>query len=327
MLWLSLFFTSYVSAQMCRVLSMQGGASFGSYEGGVLTAMVNLLPPTEVQYNAVVGISAGSLNSLLLAIFPMGQELNATQLIYNVYYNLDGAQDVYIDWKGGVIEGLTLRSGLYNNEPLRKTIAKYFTSLKRNITVGSCNIGTGEFMTWNETVGNANIQEAAICSSSIPGFFPMQSFQGNNYVDGGTIYSNDIFDAVKRCYAVTGNYSLITVDALACFGDKLNTAKSNLKSLEVKLRADEIRSYDSGLSELYYAMEAYPDVNFRYYIQPSVSLGKVPLNFTHAALMYNYDVGMKDAQNIINNKIFARQIINDWIAKNGGVNKRETIII
>jgi len=59
----------------------------------------------------------------------MGQEVDASQFIQKVYYNLTGSSDIYVDWKGGIVEGLTFRSGLYNNAPLRALIAKYFTSL------------------------------------------------------------------------------------------------------------------------------------------------------------------------------------------------------
>lgn len=97
MWWLCLFFTSITSAQICRVLSMEGGASFGSYEGGAFQAVVNLLPPEEVQYNAVVGISAGSLNALILAMFPLGQEQPAAQLMHQVFFDLNGSKDIYID--------------------------------------------------------------------------------------------------------------------------------------------------------------------------------------------------------------------------------------
>lgn len=319
MWWLPLLFTNFVNAQTCRVLAQEGGASFGSYESGAFQGLVNLLPPEEVQYNVAVGISAGSLNSLLLSIFPIGQEQQAASLMHEVYANLNGSQSVYVDWKGGVIEGLTFRSGLYNNEPLRKTIAKYFTTLKRNITVGTCNLDNGGFVNYNETTGNTNIQQAAICSSSIPGFFPVQHWDNANYVDGGTIYMNDIGEAVRRCYLIVGDYSKITVDMLSCFNRELNVTKSDLKSFEVRDRVTEIKSYDKGLQNLYEAITAFPTVNFRYYIQPSVSLGLIPLNFTYTALENNYQQGLKDAATLFNNKIYARQIIDEWIATNKGV--------
>jgi len=70
---------------------MSGGASFGSYEGGAFQQLINLLPSAETQYNVVVGISAGSLNSLCLAMNPVGQEVAASALMYKIYYDLQGS--------------------------------------------------------------------------------------------------------------------------------------------------------------------------------------------------------------------------------------------
>jgi len=230
-----------------------------------------------------------------------------------------------VDWKGGVVEGLTFRSGLYNDEPLRKTIAKYWTGVKRNITVGTTNIANGEFVNFNETIGDL-IQQASICSSSIPGFFPMQNWMGGNFVDGGVIYGNDIGEAIERCFIVTGDYSKITIDMLSCDNGDLNKTTADLKTLEVRTRVEEIRKFDNMMSNVYTQITAFPTVNWRYFINPSVSLGAIPLNFTHEALMYNYQVGLKDGANIINKNILTRDIIDEWMATNGAI-KGETIII
>lgn len=202
---------------------------------------------------------------------------------------------------------------------MRQTIKKYFTTLARNITVGATNIDNGQIENFNETVGSSGIVEAAMCSSSIPGVFPMQRWNGKNYVDGAKVYNNDIGSAIKRCYDLTGDYTKITIDMFSCYNHDLNTTKSDLKSFEVRDRVTEIKGYDDGLENLYWAITAFPTVNFRYYIQPSVSLGKTAFNFTHDALEYNYQVGLKDGANVINKKIFARQIIDEWIATNKGI--------
>jgi len=56
----------------CRVLCMRGGGTKGAYEVGALTAMVELLPPIEVMYDVVAGVSVGALNTAMISIFPKG---------------------------------------------------------------------------------------------------------------------------------------------------------------------------------------------------------------------------------------------------------------
>jgi len=42
------FFSILTSGQICRVLTQEGGASFGSYEVGALAGLISLLPAVEV---------------------------------------------------------------------------------------------------------------------------------------------------------------------------------------------------------------------------------------------------------------------------------------
>lgn len=312
------------NAQTCRVLAMSGGGSFGAYEAGAFAGVVANLPAQEVTYNSAVGISAGSLNSLLVSMFPQGQEQAASAFMKSAYINFNGSSNVYVDWPGGIIDGILLQRGLYDDKPLKDYMTKLFTGIKRNITVGTVNLNDGGFYNFNETVGNVDIIEAALCSASIPGFFPFQEFMGKNFVDGGTLTSIDIGSAINRCYDVIKDYTKITIDMFSCHHHDLNTTDKDLKSFEVLSRAEEIKKYDKGMQGLYWALSAFPQVNFRYYIMPSVSLGTIPLNFTSAALEYNWQLGYKDATNVIKNKIFAKEIMDQYLATNKGVIK-ETI--
>jgi len=321
-MWLPIIcltFLASVQAQMCRVIAFSGGGSFGSYEAGVFNQLVNMMPAQEVMYNAVVGISAGSFNSFAISQFQLGQEPAAAALAKSLWLNLNGSQNAFVDWPGGIITGVCCERGAFNDKPLHGYLGKYWGGkVQRNITISTCNLNTGMEDNYNETVGPNNIVEMCICSASIPGFFPFQSFMGGNYVDGGTIYSIDIPAAIKRCYDVTGNYSQITIDMSSNHHFALNSTDIDLKTYEVYQRAKDIRSYDQGMYELYWALQTYPQVNFRYYIMPSVSLGKVPLNFTNPALTFNYNLGLNDTANIIKKNILAKDIVNDWIANNGG---------
>mmetsp|Transcript_2074 Transcript_2074/g.1943 ORF Transcript_2074/g.1943 Transcript_2074/m.1943 type:complete len:292 (+) Transcript_2074:187-1062(+) len=281
-----------------------------------------MLPAQETQYNAVAGVSVGSLSSFMIAQYPMGQEAQASTALTNLWNSINGSSSVYVDWPGGIITGLTVERGLVDNSPLRKLMEKNWSGkFQRNITVGTTNLNTGHFDNYNETTGANNAIEMSICSASIPAFFPFQSFMGGNYVDGMVVYGIDIDSAVKRCYAVTGDYSKIIVDMLSDHHYALNQSNANMKSYEAYERANAIKKYDKGLFELYWALNAYPTVNFRYYIMPSTSLGAICLNFTKVSIDYNYNLGIKDANYIVSNNVYARDIVNQWIADNGGIIK------
>lgn len=67
------------------------------------------------------------------------------------------------------------------------------------------------------------------------------------------------------------------------------------------------------------AMQEFPYVNFRYIIEPTMSLPgqTIPLNFNHDDLVKCIDDGYKDAEAVINatgTKGNAREAISNWRA-------------
>lgn len=61
----------------CRILSFRGGGVHGSYEVGVLNALVDLLPEEELRYDYVTGVSIGAVNASIFATFEKGDEKSA----------------------------------------------------------------------------------------------------------------------------------------------------------------------------------------------------------------------------------------------------------
>jgi predicted acylesterase/phospholipase RssA len=56
--------------------------------------------------------------------------------------------------------------------------------------------------------------EAVVCSSAIPVAFPVQSFMGSHFVDGGILTNMDIFSAVEKCAAAGFAEEDIIIDAI-----------------------------------------------------------------------------------------------------------------
>ena len=59
----------------CLALTMSGGGTKGAYEAGALWGMYYALADkTQMQYDVVTGVSAGSINTMVVAMYPKGQE-------------------------------------------------------------------------------------------------------------------------------------------------------------------------------------------------------------------------------------------------------------
>jgi len=58
-------------------LALSGGGSKGAYEAGVIYGLVNNGNPEDFQWDAVTGVSVGSINAAGLALFPIGNEREA----------------------------------------------------------------------------------------------------------------------------------------------------------------------------------------------------------------------------------------------------------
>ena len=69
----------------CRILSLRGGGVHGAFEVGVLKAIVDNMPPQEVMYDYVGGVSVGALNASILASFAPGEEKEAVEVMSSVY--------------------------------------------------------------------------------------------------------------------------------------------------------------------------------------------------------------------------------------------------
>lgn len=76
---------------------------------------------------------------------------------------------------------------------------------------------TGEEIQYNEkNTAWGDFAQAALASSSVPGIFPPQAFEGHMLIDGMTAWNTNVEDAIQRCKEITTDESKITVDVLIC---------------------------------------------------------------------------------------------------------------
>lgn len=55
------------------------------------------------------------------------------------------------------------------------------------LSMGTCDLRTGDFVRYNESLPQASLIDAALASGSVPAFFPYSTFDNHIYVDGGTV--------------------------------------------------------------------------------------------------------------------------------------------
>lgn len=292
-------------AEICRALSMSGGGSRGCYEAGAVWGLVNNLPASEVAWDVVSGISTGSLNAAGFSLFPKGKELDAVNLIKDVWLGITSSDDIFIEWPEGVVYSILGKPSLFSTVPLRNLITKFFTvPVSRKVVIGTTSLNTGIFVNYNESLGE-NLIEACMCSTAIPCLFPYQKFDNDIYADGSLVINQDVFSAINRCYEMTGNQSDIIVDLVFC-GDveDLKVSTTSWTTFTVLGRLYTINGYDSEVWYIYNARLAYPEVNFRYTLLPSKTIpgSLVPLDFKPTDLKEGFDVGVSDALNAIKNQ-------------------------
>lgn len=171
------------SAAPCRVLSLSGGGSFGAFEAGVLSRLVDEQPGLDYDY--VMGISAGALNAGLLATVPVGPAgfKSGVDLMTGLWWNTTTGQV----WRPR-LEPLKGEPSLLSVDPLKKTMARVLDgrTVVRKVTLGSTSLATGASALHDEDEVSRNLTTLMRASSAIPVLFPPVEYNGARHVDGGT---------------------------------------------------------------------------------------------------------------------------------------------
>jgi hypothetical protein len=170
--------------------------------------------------------------------------------------------------------------------------------------------------------------EAVVCSSAIPSAFPVQSFMGTHFADGGCITNLDIFSAVEKCLAAGFAEEDIIIDAVMASDRTIKLEPgSNWKTYDVYWRIHQIRGYDEYMYLIYQAMQAYPNVHYRYIVKPTMKMpgSTIPLDFDHDDVVTCLNDGYGDAKNVLEKSGAqgnAYEVMEEWHAtKYKGIKK------
>jgi predicted acylesterase/phospholipase RssA len=296
--------------QQCHALALSGGGALGAYEAGVLYGLIHGLEQGEAEWDVVTGISAGAIVTYGTSLFAVGDELSLATWLDDVVANLT-TKNVFthwsLDWPLGLLHGLEHESGLVNTEPLRETLTKFYREQgphkDRKFVIGATSMKTGTLTTWDESVSGAQLINASMSSSAIPGVFPTQTWFGDTFQDGGVIEGVNVLDAVRRCFEVTSDPSQITVDVVMTSGRDIKPVDdpATFKTIASVERTLAIMEFNLGMRNVELAQQTFPQVNWRFNIYPSVPLPGA-LNFSHKALQEMWKAGITDANTAIKNQ-------------------------
>ena len=201
-----------ISVRACNILSLSGGGSHGSFQAGVLNKLHN----ENKRWDIITGISAGSINGMMLGMFSPDNQNDGIQLLRDVWLNIS-SNDIY-RWNWNPIYD----QSLLDSSPLNKTIntvaKKHGGIAKRKILIGSVNLNTGILRIFDtkDFSSPSRSSQIIMASSAIPVVFPPVLLDGHYYVDGGT-YSNELIrPAIKYCLNKGYTREEINIDVIIC---------------------------------------------------------------------------------------------------------------
>jgi len=134
-------------SDVCRALVLSGGGNNGSWEVGALYGLVNYGDPKDYEYEVVTGVSAGGINTAMIAGYDIGDEKALFDYLTQTSLDLH-TSDIWKDWPLGKLSGALIMGGAVDNAPLLnylQGVVLGFDSFKRRFVISAVNVDTGEY--------------------------------------------------------------------------------------------------------------------------------------------------------------------------------------
>ena len=300
---------SFVAGEKCYALVLSGAGSQGAYQAGVIQGLTNYQPDplNTLCYDAVAGVSAGSLNALGLGGYKNTEVNEGAEFIYSLWNTIPD-NNAFGNWPGGIIQGLFAKPGLFDLSPGKEWVKKNWQdrTVNRKISFATVDSQEATYVVYDYNATGTlpdDYIDSAFASSSIPAFFPPTNRDDKTLIDGGVVWNIDIPTAVRRCYEVVEDQKDMIIDMVVVGNPDIGhvTDFSRYTTLGHFERARKINSFYNYMNDYRSAVELYPDVEFRYFIYPSDNLpgGVLPLDFGREAVDECFAIGQKDAENAV----------------------------
>lgn len=304
--------TSAADSDRCMALALEGGGAKGAYEAGVIWGLMHYGNPDDFQWQVVSGISAGAVNTGALSVWRPDQGLEMSQWVSDKWSNLS-TPDIWTFWDDSrplksTVDAIFNESGVFNDQALLDYMTATMGEIGsygegRRSVVAATSVNTGEEIVMNSDLPFDLWPRAVTSSASIPGVFPTQHFMDDVLMDGGVAsWGVNPVIAIRECLKIVDDVSKITMDIVmeeAVVIDELDD--DNFSTLGHYMRGRQISKYNKGMANVFQAMRAYPEVNWRYLVQPSGDLPNGPklILFGNHSTWYMQEMGREDGKNLI----------------------------
>lgn len=270
-----------------RVLVLSGGGSKGSFQAGVVKSLVD----KGHRWDAIAGVSVGSINGSFLAQFPKERQVEAADTLVKFWRDMKGNGDVYKRWfPFGRLHSLWT-GGLYNTAPLLDKLKKNLdpqalANSGVRLLIGAVGLESGEYHYVEGT--HSNIHEWVLASSAFPVAFPPVLVDGQHWIDGG----------VRDTTPISDTLSLVpdAIDVVLC--GPLDTPvggftiKDSGNALKVALRAANLMADEIFNGDMLQVPEAKRQILNVYAPPAGVELSE-PLTFDPKSIARMLDLGLQ----------------------------------
>ena len=230
----------------------------------------------DMAYSAISGVQGGAVNAAIMANYDLGSEAASGDRMATFWQN-SANTELYKDWRGGIVSGLTLKGGLWDDSPtldFLQTELTDITSQYRWIDVGLTDVLQGKYTDFVESQmnGRDEFYNVLYAQFAQAGYFPPVAFDNTDWFDGATIWDLDVFSVVNKCQETHADADIV-VDVVLTSEETLPVVDaSQYTSLEMLRRYLQVSRYYSSMDGLLRAQFAYPNVYFRYVVAPSADL-------------------------------------------------------
>jgi len=191
-----------VEAETCKVLALSGGGQSSVFQAGALQGILDSTANGDTGYDIVTGVAGGAINAALLVDYSKGEESSAIPRMKS-FWQGTATQTMYQEWLGGLLDGLLLEGGLYDDSNLKAYIQTTLKDVvpKREFDIGVVDLLSGKYdtLTKKDLDDQTTLDKGLISSLSFAGYFPPADDGKAKFYDGASVWNINIFPGINYC--------------------------------------------------------------------------------------------------------------------------------
>jgi NTE family protein len=286
-----------------KALVLSGGSEKGAYQSGCIKY---LMGTSDIQYDALAGVSVGAINIAFLAQWDNNKNKEAVESFIDLWQNLTNDK-IYKRWKPFGKWHALWRQSFMDSSPLahlvRSTISlEKIRAMGKKVAVGAVSISSGKYKVF--TQDDDDFIDAVIASASFPGFFSPIKMRGEAWIDGGSKEHTPIQMAINLGAEDIDVIMTSPETRLKHFIEEPNITDIIKRSLD--LSSEKIMSNDFDKLVMYNKLAEAGITNKKVIktniIRPQYNLTDDLLDFDPIKIAKMMDIGYEDAKRVMESK-------------------------